>query len=835
VTKISQLTSIGDGLAVDDQFLIRDISDATTPNKSVTVSGITRALVDGSAASPAIAFAADKNTGIYSPGADQVAISTNGTGRLSISSVGLITADTGRFVVGTTGSSAGISDISFGALTGGAWINTPSGKTGYLAQAGTGAYTWASDRHTWNISGSECMRLDSSGRVGIGTTGPLVPLDIRANQGTLNLTAGSDPLVNLNILNPDTTAGTGPTIAFSSYYSSTSSGPLATIAVERVNGAGTGAGTLANDIIIRQAQTSAVALTERMRIDSSGRLLVGTSTNFGDAATVQSIGTNAYTFQGFRFGGDSGLISLGSANGTQAGPSILTTGNLNIAGIVFRSYDSAVYRIGAQITAVAESEWASADCPTRLVFSTTADGAGSPTERMRISNAGTTTLTSAASTAPFIANISATEVARIDSSGRLLVGTSTSIGTSGGFTPGIQVAANASAAMSVGRYVSSASGPGVVMQKSRNATIGAHTIVNSGDTVGNLTFEGSDGSAFINAAEIKAEVDGTPGTNDMPGRLIFSTTADGASSPTERMRIDSSGRLHSPSYPDAGSVNCWVLRNQPGSTDATAAIETITSATGERFALTMRNGATTGNASGNIEGSISYSNQIVNISARSTLVLKTNATERARIDSSGRLLVGTSTSNEIAALDTQIQLAGTSGGSSLLSLQRYSNNSSSAGIYIGKSRGTSAGSFTAVQQDDVLGDIRFYGANGTDLSNLGARISAEVDGEPFTAGDTTDLPGRLVFLTTADGASSPTERLRITSAGVLQVAEAGNIAVGTTTGTKIGTATTQKIGFYNATPVVQPTAVADATDAASVITQLNALLTRMRNLGLIAT
>jgi len=43
------------------------------------------------------------------------------------------------------------------------------------------------------------------------------------------------------------------------------------------------------------------------------------------------------------------------------------------------------------------------------------------------------------------------------------------------------------------------------------------------------------------------------------------------------------------------------------------------------------------------------------------------------------------------------------------------------------------------------------------------------------------------------------------------------------------------IGFYNATPVVQPTAVANATNATDVITQLNALLLRMRNLGLIAT
>lgn len=62
-----------------------------------------------------------------------------------------------------------------------------------------------------------------------------------------------------------------------------------------------------------------------------------------------------------------------------------------------------------------------------------------------------------------------------------------------------------------------------------------------------------------------------------------------------------------------------------------------------------------------------------------------------------------------------------------------------------------------------------------------------------------------------------------------------NLILGTTTGTKIGTATNQKLGFYNATPVVQPTAVADATDAATAITQLNALLSRMRNLGLIAT
>lgn len=72
----------------------------------------------------------------------------------------------------------------------------------------------------------------------------------------------------------------------------------------------------------------------------------------------------------------------------------------------------------------------------------------------------------------------------------------------------------------------------------RRATGG---VLNSGDTIGRLYFSGNDGTNAIPAAYIDAAVDGTPGTNDMPGRLVFSTTADGAATPTERMRIDSAG------------------------------------------------------------------------------------------------------------------------------------------------------------------------------------------------------------------------------------------------------------------------------------------------------
>ena len=44
-------------------------------------------------------------------------------------------------------------------------------------------------------------------------------------------------------------------------------------------------------------------------------------------------------------------------------------------------------------------------------------------------------------------------------------------------------------------------------------------------------------------AQIGASIDGTPGANDLPGRLVFSTTADGSNSSTERLRITSEGKF----------------------------------------------------------------------------------------------------------------------------------------------------------------------------------------------------------------------------------------------------------------------------------------------------
>ena len=58
------------------------------------------------------------------------------------------------------------------------------------------------------------------------------------------------------------------------------------------------------------------------------------------------------------------------------------------------------------------------------------------------------------------------------------------------------------------------------------------------DLIGRISFQGADGSELIEAAAIGVDVDGTPGANDMPGRIEFHTTSDGSPGAIERMRID---------------------------------------------------------------------------------------------------------------------------------------------------------------------------------------------------------------------------------------------------------------------------------------------------------
>ena len=147
--------------------------------------------------------------------------------------------------------------------------------------------------------------------------------------------------------------------------------------------------------------------------------------------------------------------------------------------------------------------------------------------------------------------------------------------------------------------------------------------------------------------------------------------------------------------------------------------------------------------------------------AADTVSVETGGNEAIRVDSSGKLFVGTSTSRSPGGVSTTLQVEGTNAASSSLSLTRNQNNNNCAIFSFAKTRGNSTGTTTIVQDDDRLGDIMFAGADGTDIASIAAKIQAFVDGTPGS----NDMPGRLVFSTTADGAASPTERMRIDSSG----------------------------------------------------------------------
>jgi hypothetical protein len=347
-------------------------------------------------------------------------------------------------------------------------------------------------------------------------------------------------------------------------------------------------------------------------IDSSGRLLVGTGSDITGGATSANI-------QSVALGG--GNITVGR-NDTSVGEDTIIGGMRFFGNATDGNYDEC-----ARIVALSDTGGhGSTSKPTRIEFRTTASGAVSPTERMRIDSAGNVAIGSAAqdsltsrtgqnyqslriqnanitagtsSYAMFGVNyyqdtagtlkyidsgysgridtwgdsiefhlsngsaaddtISGSERMRIDSSGRLLVGTSTAIssfkfGGSGDTATTTQID-GASSSRDVGlalvNHNSSDTQPVLRLAKSRG-TAASPTLVSGNDFTGSIQFMGYDGTRYIDTARIDSQVDTTPGTNDMPGRLVFLTTTNGASTATERMRITSDGRFNLGTAADPG-------------------------------------------------------------------------------------------------------------------------------------------------------------------------------------------------------------------------------------------------------------------------------------------
>ena len=416
------------------------------------------------------------------------------------------------------------------------------------------------------------------------------------------------------------------------------------------------------------------------------------------------------------------------------------------------------------------------DATTSAVMLAVENGVGSIYTRSTESNA---------TAVPLTFHTGNDERMRIDSSGRLLVGTSSAL-TNGGFAQYAKLTSYG--------FTAGASGPGIIAL----ARSVAPASISSGQAIGAVAFSASAGEEY---ATITCSSDGTSGTNDYPGRLVFNTNGGAPdTSPTERMRIDSSGNvgigttsvttnfkseIRGETYQlrISNAANNKSIRfgtNDPeiSATGASFGIRTtdanpllLFTNNQERMLIDSSGNVGIGESSpsakldvylgDNVAGTIArfggYNDGrslVISNSGIGNLVdinhqggsgeisISTGSSERMRIDSSGRLLVGTSSSSQVCTLH----------------LQGHSNNSSFQGILA-----LSVGS-TSPSNGESIGDISFSDSN----HDVAALIRCARDGGTWTSNSS--QPTRLTFSTTADGASSPTERMRIHSAGTISTA-----------------------------------------------------------------
>ena len=268
--------------------------------------------------------------------------------------------------------------------------------------------------------------------------------------------------------------------------------------------------------------------SEHARIDGSGRLLVGTTTarSTGDVTAplqVEGTGFNTSSLNlisnAGAVSGNVSHISLAKSRGTSDGSSTVVASGDSLGTIQWCGADGTdLNSVAASIGGAVDNTPGSNDMPGRLTFATTGDGNASPTERVRI-----------------------------DSEGRLLVGTTSAREHLNDGSDSTQISLEGTTqnttTLSVCRNSNNDGPAHLVLGKSRGGSANSTTVVQSTDTIGHINFEGADGSHLIRAGQISCIVDGTPGANDMPGRLKFSTCPNGAASLVTRMEISNQGRL----------------------------------------------------------------------------------------------------------------------------------------------------------------------------------------------------------------------------------------------------------------------------------------------------
>jgi hypothetical protein len=446
-------------------------------------------------------------------------------------------------------------NIKAGATTG-ADFSTTTGFTtfvgGFSAGGDTVGYVGSTSNTDFyfKTNNIERMRLDSSGRLGLGTSAPTGRLDVawggyQSNGFALTLganigdsTARTDGVVKFGAISVPHYTNSEEQLGLIYGYSDSTRN-------EVVLGGGVTAQNAATSVIFYTGATNTTTTgTERMRLDSSGRLGLGTSSpsynldcsgnaRFTTNVDITNANANSYIYFG-RTGTNAQAWSIGNVdtslnifNQTSffTALSIDNTGRVGIG----TTEPSSLLHCSTSGTTVTAS-FSETSKSTLKIWHPAASECG---------------LLADGSNQSLVFGTNSSEKARIDSSGRLLVGTSTAfdsanVGTS--WLVGIEKPSGFSA-LSIKTNEASANGAYLNLGKSRGTAANSKTIVNDNDELGGIYFEGADGASMRVGARVAAFVDGTPGANDLPTRLVFSTCPDNSASPTEAMRLESNGHM----------------------------------------------------------------------------------------------------------------------------------------------------------------------------------------------------------------------------------------------------------------------------------------------------
>ena len=237
--------------------------------------------------------------------------------------------------------------------------------------------------------------------------------------------------------------------------------------------------------------------TETMNL-RGGKLLVGTT-----ASKASGSGQYGVLNVSGRIGATTGEAFMSLSRGEVA---TTMSADDEVANLTFN--DLTGYEF-ARIQVLADAATGTTDTPGRIVFSTTADGASSATERMRI-----------------------------DSSGRVDIGASAAVTQ----TRNLNIGSDSEANLAIETHNDATSESANIRFYKSGNTGASPQVVETDDVIARLQAYGYDGTDYNNqACGIDFMVDGAPGSNDMPGKILFKTTADGGTSPSTRLTIAADG------------------------------------------------------------------------------------------------------------------------------------------------------------------------------------------------------------------------------------------------------------------------------------------------------